>query len=866
MRTHAKGSSKSRGLFGLACLCVLGLAAFLGSGAPSVGAAESFPGQGFLPDDRAWELVTPTDKKGGALSLHSQRTRMAADGSAASFISSRGFADVQGVLTESEYLARRTAEPGSSGWSTHAISPPQEPLTIEAILASFGARYDLMTPDLSAGVFLAWSPASDADPNVENVTNLYARHDLLTAGAGTYDLLTECPACASPLSWQTSVLKKVEKPWTAGASADLGTVAFESKFDLTGVGGKSTKAYAADENGIRLIGLVPSGSESSCGGAGPACVLPTGEEGGSIFGLGATGTKMTPGVVSSDGARLNFTAPVSGVGVITTGSGAKQSKLYQRNSQGTASTVDDTTVRLNVSEREVPESPRAAYYQTASADGQRVFFISEEPLTDEAPEELSAHIYLWHDDYLNDEQQLTVNATAGQFKLVFDGEPTADLPFDATPAQVEAALEALPAISVPGGQVTVSGGPGDEGGTTPYSIAFTGDLAGEDQPTMTTAAGTAPLSGGAASATVAPRVKGGGHLTLIDRDEEPADAPGKALGVIGASEDGSRVYFLANSQLVAGEEPLPAPIESFQPHGIFLWEEGEVSYVGSLVAERSVETNVPGGLPFGETWEFEALPSRVSPDGRTLLFRSQDPIGPTGYDQGDTCDVQGITPCAEFHVYDAEADTLACASCNHGASEATADAAIFTRLEHGGASGSIYLNHALSDDGRFVFFSTREALAPEDVNGKIDAYRYDVQSDTQRLISSGKSSGDSFFMDASANGVDVLFATKERLSEWDGDSTYDYYDARIGGGLPEPAIEQVAPCAGDSCQGSLGASPAAPPAASAQVKGAGNRKPTRGPSRCRRAAAKGKRGSASAKKQGKKRAKGCRGGNRRAGR
>src|SRR5262249_41753303 len=56
--------------------------------------------------------------------------------------------------------------------------------------------------------------------------------------------------------------------------------------------------------------------------------------------------------------------------------------------------------------------------------------------------------------------------------------------------QLEAALNALPSIGGVGGSVTVTGGPGDSNGSTPYTITFGGTLAGEDLPQIV------PTSGG----------------------------------------------------------------------------------------------------------------------------------------------------------------------------------------------------------------------------------------------------------------------------------------------------------------------------------------------------------------------------------
>jgi hypothetical protein len=80
---------------------------------------------------------------------------------------------------------------------------------------------------------------------------------------------------------------------------------------------------------------------------------------------------------------------------------------------------------------------------------------------------------------------------------------TLDLPATATAGQVEAALNGLATVSASGGAVSVTGGPGDAGGTTPYLVTFDGGpLAGTDQPQLIAAEGSSPLSGGASTAVV----------------------------------------------------------------------------------------------------------------------------------------------------------------------------------------------------------------------------------------------------------------------------------------------------------------------------------------------------------------------------
>ena len=80
----------------------------------------------------------------------------------------------------------------------------------------------------------------------------------------------------------------------------------------------------------------------------------------------------------------------------------------------------------------------------------------------------------------DEQQRLVVTATGGTYTLTFfvpgGGEQTtAPIAFDASAAQVQAALEGLAAIGP--GDVILSGGPGDEKGSLPYTLKFAGALA-----------------------------------------------------------------------------------------------------------------------------------------------------------------------------------------------------------------------------------------------------------------------------------------------------------------------------------------------------------------------------------------------------
>jgi hypothetical protein len=88
------------------------------------------------------------------------------------------------------------------------------------------------------------------------------------------------------------------------------------------------------------------------------------------------------------------------------------------------------------------------------------------------------------------------------------------------------------------------------------------------------------------------------------------------------------------------------------------------------------------------------------------------------------------------------------------------------------------------------------------------------------LISSGHDSAPSFFLGASSDGSNVFFGTHARLVSQDTDSNGDIYDARIGGGFPPPPSTEGL-CEGDACAPSIPA-PNDPTPSSLSFQGAGN--------------------------------------------
>jgi hypothetical protein len=285
--------------------------------------------------------------------------------------------------------------------------------------------------------------------------------------------------------------------------------------------------------------------------------------------------------------------------------------------------------------------------------------------------------------------------------------------------------------------------------------------------------------------------------------------------IIGASDDGRYVYFVCQGSLVPGKA------DAFL--GLNVWHDGEIAYIGSFFSGATPSRNSFRGSSWGGATE--AKRGRVSSDGHHLLFYVQDSdryfIGNGGYPGS------GGDGILHLFLYNADTGRLACVNCDPSGKQPKEEPllAVFTDIATAHVTSAE--PRALSDDGRYVFFSSEEPLVAEDTNGTWDAYEYDSVRGQNYLISSGTDPSPSYYIENSPDGRDAFFLTRQQLSGWDEDGLYDLYDARVGGGLPEPA-PVPAPCEGDSClPGASAGSTAA--ATGSEAAGPGNP-----PKRCRK--------------------------------
>ena len=378
--------------------------------------------------------------------------------------------------------------------------------------------------------------------------------------------------------------------------------------------------------------------------------------------------------------------------------------------------------------------------------------------------------------------------------------------------------------------------------------------------------------------------------TLKDLTVDTTDLNGAEVkGVLGASEDGSVVYFAANgvpdgvvgSPNVNGEEAEAGDCQgkvagnNFGFTGacnLFLARDGQQT---RFIARLDASGDASNWLPLGNLIAAEKT-ARVTPDGQTLLFRSKRQL--SAYDNDEV---------SELYLYRVEGVGVECVSCdpsgegplavppNAGPGFGTVN---FTGQIRPPSSAAI-LSRNLSTDGNRVFFETTDGLVPEDTNGDegcpkagsfnfkfptcLDVYEWEAKGTGSckeaeqgggclYLLSTGKSTTPTFIADASESGNDVFLITRSTgLVSQDQDQLYDVYDARVGGGLASQNQPSSVICENETCKSGATPPPTFQSPQTPRFSGPGNvkEKPKKG--KCKKAKSKGKKKGCKAKKHHK---------------
>jgi hypothetical protein len=335
----------------------------------------------------------------------------------------------------------------------------------------------------------------------------------------------------------------------------------------------------------------------------------------------------------------------------------------------------------------------------------------------------------------------------------------------------------------------------------------------------------------------------GHHVVAVSAGDSSGEGP-RFQGMLALSADGNRAYFLAKGVLASNPgaaldvETGEAQLAEAGANNLYLYDadEEKVTFIASLPESDSRQwASLEGAL----------VSANVSPDGRNLVFESH---------AGLTADATRAEGPTQIYRYDAQSGQLLRLSIGargfgDDGNSTKVDAQI---LEAGRAMRIAPVparrDPTMSDDGRFVFFTSPAALAPgalaEQEIGTSQGqpvyaqnlYEWEANGaggcvaearGCVHLISDGRDTTEAFtnssveLLGTDAEGRDVFFTTAGRLVPADTDSQRDFYDARIGGGFATSAAGEICLTA-DACH-TEGTTPAPPQShGTAAFNGPGN--------------------------------------------
>ncbi|HTQ68216.1 MAG TPA: hypothetical protein VMI13_05945 [Solirubrobacteraceae bacterium] len=309
--------------------------------------------------------------------------------------------------------------------------------------------------------------------------------------------------------------------------------------------------------------------------------------------------------------------------------------------------------------------------------------------------------------------------------------------------------------------------------------------------------------------------------TLSDLSADTSDAHGADVrGVLGASEDGSVVYFSCTGQLVPGEgnsaeenERTEGTTRSGEAKteaeaNVYAYSAGVLHYVTTIGEAEAGGWNL-GGNPLVEVDAISAnkgmhyYNARVSPSGAYLLLATRHRVGAYDNTQQETGRLEW-----EEYEYSLQSGTVSCASCNPTGEQPIADQNDqFSPLGPFDVVQNGVVKRNLTDDGR-VFFDSLQPLRTTAggtsftaTNHSVNVYEWtpaglegceptEVPEGESgaggclALLSTGTDPFPTYFEGASADAHDAYITTHAALVPQDQDGLNDIYDVRVGGGLP----------------------------------------------------------------------------------
>jgi hypothetical protein len=769
-------------------------------------ATEASPGyRSYLPDCRAYELVTPPYKEGGivldepgAVSVDGSRVIVGAGGA---FSGAGNYWFNPGRNRDGDvYEFARSV----NGWQSSPLTPPANEYSHSALMAVSAADFQTTL----------WGAQETGVPYQEDI---YMRtgpeasqFNFVGPGTPRNEHGEVVPGTAERAP--TEELRLV------GASRNLSHSLFKiessTRLDSSDVWqGDTTESrknslYEYIYTGTQdsepvLVGVKNQGSLHGS--------LHVNEDAELISDCGiALGSSRTNEAESSHGSTYNAVSSTGEVVFFTASAcpppGPKVNELYARLGGERTLAISEPVLPGGAAGECANSEPchgavsAPAVFEGASEDGRRVFFLSEQPLVNGAPAE-GMKLY---EERLEGDQPSTVKVVE----------------------VVDVSNDGLPSVNPEvQGVVRVS-----ENGERVYFVAQ-GKLTGGDRVVGREPETAEPVSGSDNLYVYEPEPGHAGAYrtafvaTLLKSGEAATLAEAEAEELAAIAEQGKQLYTFEFERAVAEiVRRLDNEEINVEEYVLLIVQANEAATERERAFVRdTVGTRGPSGtLPEDRrVWQAaDERPAQTTPDGEVLAFLSSAKLT-----QQDTSRVP------QLFAYNAADESLTRVSIGQagpasGNVDTFHDAPLipepplsFTDLPTSADSGL-----ALSEDGSRIFFESAANLAPQAENQAKNVYEYSRGS--VDLISAG---GDAStvnglptvtLLGTDPSGQDAFFLTQANLVPQYADTQVALYDARENGGFPAPVLEPG--CLGETCRGPSAVAPTYQSPGSAGQAGGGN--------------------------------------------
>jgi hypothetical protein len=760
---------------------------------------ESSPGfRSYMPDCRAFELVTPPYKGGAALA--SEPGAVSADGSDLILGAAGAFGGAENYWFEATHDPYEFVR-GAAGWQSTSLAPPASEYPYSAFLAVSAANLgETLWGAQRAGlrfhedIYLRTGPGPSGFHRVGPGT---------PRGENGSHVL------------ESDEIEDDEELNFVGASHDLTHSLYEIESAHGGGEANLWDGDSTEPEQDSLYEYVYTGAEDrepvlvGVKNRGPLHGSPHVNEDAEL--IGQCGTELGGGIALNAAAGSTYSAynavSANGEAVFFTVRACAGTpvadELYVRIDGGSTVALSEPALpggaagECSLGEPCQSAAHEAAIFEGASEDGSCVFFLSEQPLVNGA----SAEGMKLYEDRLN--------VKTAQVEQVVDV------------SNVDAA-GLNPEVQ---GVVRVA-----EDGQRVYFVAKAA-LTGADSVVGREPETEKPVAGADNLYVFEPDPAHPGEYrtmfvaTLLTSEQEAALHAEEAAELAGIETQANNTFAVEEpeilrrleagefgSGLVAIEKAILLINEAFERQRQFISRTtGSRGPSGTVLEDQSV-------------WQpVDRRPAQTTPDGAFLVFLSSARLTPT--------DSSGVPQLFE---YSAGSESLTRVST--GASgPASGNVATFkdspqipTQSFVKSQPTATQIERAITADGSRVFFTSAAPLTPQAKEGATNVYEYS-EGDVY-LVSGGtdasttKEGGPTVrLLGIDPSAQNVLFVTASPLLAQQGDTEPGVYDAREGGGFPAPTL--AAGCFGEACRGPSGPTPSPSAPASAKQAGGGNAPP-----------------------------------------